>query len=184
MERVPVSWTSKLRLPPLGISPASDGRDDPVFLVGLEGGGGPFEALFTFRGVLQRTGCQVQAPANPAADAKQSRLTSGDFTDSPVKASVLKQVNFTLFFANSWPSQQTVGTASGLVGGEAPFAPPHWEGGGQVGAAGVWACSLALGAPLAGMNTVHPASLSLLVYLCRLSVPPIPMSPRDLSFCP
>ena len=40
MERVPVSWTSKLRLPPLGISPASDGRDDPVFLVGLERGGG------------------------------------------------------------------------------------------------------------------------------------------------
>ncbi|ELR54833.1 G1/S-specific cyclin-D2, partial [Bos mutus] len=25
--------------------------------------------------------------------------------------------------------------ATGLVGGDAPFAPPHWEGGGQVGAA-------------------------------------------------
>lgn len=41
MELVLVSWTSKLRLPPLGISPASDGRDDPVFSVGLEGGGVP-----------------------------------------------------------------------------------------------------------------------------------------------
>lgn len=48
MERVLVSWMSKLRLLPLDISPASDGRDDPVFSVGLEGGGGPFEALFTF----------------------------------------------------------------------------------------------------------------------------------------
>ena len=94
MEWVPVSRTSKPRLPPLGISPASDGRDNPEFLVGLEVGGG--EAPFTFRGVLRRTGCQVQAPANPAADAGQSRLT-GDFTDSPVKASVLKQVTFTVF---------------------------------------------------------------------------------------
>ena len=38
MEWVPVSWTSKPRLPPLGISSASAGRDDPEFLVGLEGG--------------------------------------------------------------------------------------------------------------------------------------------------
>ena len=40
MEWVPVSRTSKPRLPPLGISPASDGRDNPEFLVGLEVGGG------------------------------------------------------------------------------------------------------------------------------------------------
>lgn len=33
----------------LGISPASDGRDDPVFSVGLEGGGGPLRLLYLLR---------------------------------------------------------------------------------------------------------------------------------------
>ena len=120
-------------------------------------------------------------PANPAADAGQSRLTGG-FTG---KSQCPQTGDFSLFLLILGQVSKLQERCQGWSVEMRPLpAPPHREGGGQVGAAGVWACPLALAAPtLAGMiRSIQLPFDCLYTYVVFLS--PLPPRPQGTSASP